>query len=300
MSNIKKTALGRGLGALIEDAGDTNKQNSNLGSVNLIPVDKIKTNPYQPRTVFDDEALAELAVSIKNIGIIQPITVRILPDNSYQLISGERRLRAAKLADLESIPAYVRTADDQAMLEMALVENIQREDLDAIDVALSYQRLVDECSFTQEELSERVGKKRSTVANYIRLLKLPPEIQFGIKNKDISMGHARAIINIDDPETQLMVFNQIIRYDFTVRKVEEIVRELAEGIEKEQVVNEIKKKRFKTPEEYINLKAHLTKFFHTDVDFKMNQTGKGKIVIPFNSEEELERIVGIFDDLRGE
>jgi ParB family transcriptional regulator, chromosome partitioning protein len=291
--NLKKNALGRGLGALLEGAGD--EQRGLVGKTTDIPVSKIIANPYQPRVQFDDESLQELAASIKNIGIIQPITVRITDGDKFQLISGERRLRASKIAGLDTIPAYIRTADDQGMLEMALVENLQREDLDPIEVAMSFIRLMDECNLTQEELSDRVGKKRSTISNYIRLLKLPPEIQLGLKNKEITMGHARAIINIEDPETQIMVYNQIIRYDFSVRRVEEIVRELSETAA-EKTTKETRK-RIVTPEEYINLKAHLTKFFKTDVDFKMNAGGKGKIVIPFSSEEDLERIVGILDDL---
>ncbi len=291
---IKKSVLGRGIEALLEGATDDNK--IIVGKTSFIDIDTVVANPYQPRTEFDEEALQELATSIKNIGIIQPITVRMVDDGHFQLISGERRLRASKLAGLESIPAYVRVADDQGMLEMALVENLQREDLDPIEIALSFVRLLDECNLTQEELSERVGKKRSTISNAIRLLKLPPEIQLGLRNKEISMGHARALISVDDPEMQLMVYNQAIRYDFSVRKVEEVVRELSEQT-KEVVAPQQHKKRFETPEEFINLKAHLTKYFKTDIEFKMNHLGKGKIVIPFSSEEDLERIVGIFDDL---
>ncbi|MBI5218185.1 MAG: ParB/RepB/Spo0J family partition protein [Bacteroidia bacterium] len=289
---VKKSVLGRGLDALLEGAG--NESGIIVGKTSDIPLDKIIANPYQPRTEFDEESLQELTHSIKTIGIIQPITVRMVDQDRFQLISGERRLRASRLAGLDSIPAYVRLADDQGMLEMALVENLQREDLDPIEIALSFVRLLDECNLTQEELSERVGKKRSTISNYVRLLKLPPEIQSGIRNKEITMGHARALINIEDIETQTMIYNQIIRYDFSVRKVEEVVREILE----EETGTPVKerRKRFETPQEFIQLKAHLTKFFKTDVEFKMNNHGKGKIVIPFGSEEDLERIVGILDD----
>lgn len=291
--SIKKSVLGRGINALLEDAHDDGKLV--VGRTSFISIDSVIANPYQPRTEFDEESLQELAASIKSIGIIQPITVRMIDEGRFQLISGERRLRASRIAGLESIPAYVRLADDQGMLEMALVENLQREDLDPIEVALSFVRLLDECNLTQEELSDRVGKKRSTISNFIRLLKLPPEIQSGLRNKEITMGHARALISIEDPEMQTMVYNQAVRYDFSVRKVEEVVRELSE--KPKETIPQAPKKRLETPEEFIQLKAHLTKYFKTDIEFKMNHHGKGKIVIPFSSEEDLERIVGIFDDL---
>ncbi len=285
----KKTGLGKGLGALIQD-NSTQENTSSL--IKEIKLSKIETNPFQPRKSFDEDALKELAESIKLLGIIQPITLRKVEDK-YQLISGERRYRASKLAGLKTIPAYVRTADDQGMMEMALVENIQREDLDAIEVALSFQQLITECKLTQETLSERVGKKRSTVTNYLRLLKLPPEIQLGIKTRAISMGHARAIINIDDSETQLMIFEQILKYNFSVRKTEEVVRELNEGGKQEKP----KKKKTKAPKEYKALETHLSNHFNTKVDFKINDNGKGKIVIDFKSTEDLERIIEIIDKL---
>jgi len=203
--SAKKKALGRGLGALIEDASST-PEIVHSEAVNEIDINKIETNPFQPRSKFDEEALNELAISIKELGIIQPITVRKMENKKFQLITGERRLRASKIAGLETIPAYIRTADDQSMLEMALVENIQREDLDAIEISISYQRLIEECKLTQETLSERVGKKRSTVTNYLRLLKLPAEIQVSIRNNDLSIGHAKTLINIDNKEDQLKVF----------------------------------------------------------------------------------------------
>ena len=190
-------------------------------------MEDIRPNPFQPRTEFDEEALNELAASIKSIGIVQPITVRTVEEGKYEIIAGERRFRASKIAGLTTIPAYIRKTEDESLLELALIENIQREDLNAIEVAISYQRLLDECSLTQDALSDRVGKKRATIANYLRLLKLPAQIQLAIRDKKISMGHARAIINIEDPDTQFMIFEQILKYDFSVRKVEEIVRELA-------------------------------------------------------------------------
>jgi ParB family transcriptional regulator, chromosome partitioning protein len=287
----KRNALGRGLGALIDDADQVREVTSVSNEVEL---SKIQANPFQPRTNFDQEALEELASSIREIGIIQPLTLRKLNDDQYQIIAGERRFRAAKLAGLDKVPAFVREAGDEEMLELALVENIQREDLDAIEVALSYQRLIEECQLTQESLSERVGKKRSTVSNYLRLLRLPALIQKGIREQEISMGHARALVNIAEPETQVMIFKQIVKYDFSVRKVEEIVRKInsddGEG-------NATPKKTQSFPEEYGELKTHLAKYFNTSVDFKINDKGKGKIVIPFSDPKELERIIGIFDRL---
>ncbi|MBN2668307.1 MAG: ParB/RepB/Spo0J family partition protein [Bacteroidales bacterium] len=288
----KQSGLGRGLGALIEDAKPTKEV---LKGVDEIAVSAIKPNPYQPRTVFNQEALEELAASIAQIGVIQPITVRALQDGTgYELISGERRWRASKMAGLETIPAYVREANTQGMLEMAIIENIQREDLDPMEVAISFQQLLDECQLTQESLSERVGKKRATVTNYLRLLKLPPEIQIGIREKKLSMGHAKAIMGIDDEPTQLMIFEQVLKYDFSVRKTEDIVRQLKEGhIEKPAVAT----KKAKTPVEYESLKAHLGRFFNAKVDLKVQEEGQGKIVIPFVSSEDLERIIAIFDQL---
>ena len=290
----KKNALGRGLGALIEDAGQENQVQAPAAAVNEISIRDIEANPWQPRSKFDEQALDELADSIKEIGIIQPVTVSLLENGKFQLITGERRYRAARKIGLKSVPAFVRNAEDQNMLEMALVENIQREDLDAIEVALSYQRLMEECKLTQEVLSERVGKKRSTISNYLRLLKLPAVIQKAIREREISMGHARAIINVGDPETQVMIYKQIINYDFSVRKVEEIVRKLNSEEEKPA---KAKKPVKKFPEEYEKLKNHLSQHFDTNVDFKINNKGKGQIVIPFKSGKDLERIIGILDKL---
>lgn len=290
----KKNVLGRGLGSLIEGANDIPAEVAG-SSISEIEISKIVANPYQPRTKFDEEALIELAASIKELGIIQPITLRKIEDDQYQIIAGERRFRASKIAGLTAIPAYVRTADDEGMLEMALVENIQREELDAIEIALSYQRLIDECKLTQENLSDRVGKKRSTVTNYLRLLKLPARIQKGIVEKIISMGHARALVNIKDSEMQLMIYDEIVKNEFSVRRVEEIVRNYSEDNESFKPVEKVIKPKF--PTEYIDLHNHLSKYFQTKIDFRMDQSGKGKIVIPFGSTKDLERILGILDQL---
>ncbi len=285
---VKRNALGRGLGALIDDA---NKMQEGAG-INEIELSKIEANPFQPRTKFDEEALAELTDSIKELGLIQPITIRKIGDDKYQIIAGERRFRASQLAGLNKIPAYVRKAKDDTMLEMALVENIQREDLDAIEVALSYQRLMEELEYTQEELSSRVGKKRSTIANYLRLLRLPAVVQKGLIEKQISMGHARAIINIDDSETQIMIFEQIVKHGFSVRKVEEIVRDL--NAEEGKTASKTTKRKF--PKEFQIVKTQLDKTFSTRIDFSMNNKGKGKITIPFTSKKDLERIVKIIEN----
>ncbi|HKJ42490.1 MAG TPA: ParB/RepB/Spo0J family partition protein, partial [Sunxiuqinia sp.] len=264
-------------------------------AISEIAIEDIEANPFQPRTKFDDDALQELAASIKEIGIIQPITLRKVDDHKYQIIAGERRFRASKIAGLKTVTAYVRTAEDEGMLEMALVENIQREDLDAIEIALSYQRLIDECKLTQENLSDRVGKKRSTISNYLRLLRLPAAIQKGIVDKTISMGHARALINVKNPEDQLSIYEEILRHDYSVRKVEDMVRQLnGSGIKPKAATP---KKKY--PEEYGELKEHLSRFFETKVDFTLNDKGNGKIVIPFGSSTDLERIIGILDKLNG-
>jgi len=288
----KKNVLGRGLSALIDGADTYNEVRA---SVNEIEISSIVANPFQPRTTFDEDALNELAVSIKEIGIIQPITLRKIDGGQYQIIAGERRFRASKIAGLTTIPAYVRTANDEGMLEMALVENIQREDLDAIEIALSYQRLIEECKLTQELLSDRVGKKRSTVTNYLRLLKLPAKIQKGIVEKAISMGHARALVNIKDSDMQLMIYDETLKNDFSVRRIEEIVRNYNE--DNASFNSEEKPVKEKFPNEYEDLNNHLNKFFHSKIDFRMDQSGKGKIVIPFSSTKDLERILGILDKL---
>ena len=286
----QKNALGRGLGALIEDA---DSPRFTVSAINEIDIDQIEVNPFQPRKNFDEESLQELASSIREVGIIQPITVRELDAHKYQLITGERRYKAARMAGLKSIPAYVRKANDQNMLEMSLIENIQRVDLDSIEVAISYQRLIEECNLTQENLSERVGKKRSTITNYLRLLRLPAEIQLGIRDKIISMGHARAVINITDPETQLEIYSNILKNDLSVRKVEEMVRKLGATSE-----NPPQNKHVGVSlKEYETLRNHLADFFQTEVELKRNNKGNGKIVIPFKSDEDLERILAILDKL---
>jgi len=286
---IKRNALGRGLGALIEE----NDMRTNTPVSNEVTINEIEANPFQPRIHFDEESLQDLATSIKELGIIQPITLRKLGDRKYQIIAGERRFRASKLAGLTTIPSFVREVGDETMLEMALVENIQREDLDAIEIALSYQRLIDECNLTQETLSEKVGKKRSTISNYLRLLRLPAVIQKAIREQEITMGHARALVNIQETETQIMVYRQVVKYDFSVRKTEEIVRKISSEDGEGKPV----RKSTPFPDEYRDLKNHLTKHFSTGVVFKINDIGKGKIEIPFNDPKDLERIIGIFDQL---
>ncbi len=286
---VKKSVLGRGLGALIEDADIVKEQISGVADVEL---SLIEANPYQPRTNFDQESLEELASSIKEIGLIQPITLRKIADNKYQIIAGERRFRAAQLAGLGKIPAFIREVDNDSMLEMALVENIQREDLNPIEIGLSYQRLIEECNLTQEVLSARVGKKRSTVANFLRLLKLPAVIQKGLIDRELSMGHARALVNVDDADTQVMIFEQIKKYDFSVRKVEEIVRNLNE--ERKELENK-KKGAPRYPHHFGTFKEALDRFFASPVKLTADNRGKGKIVIPFKSEEELQKIVKLLE-----
>ncbi len=293
MNMTKKNALGRGLGALI-DGVEKEILEKKVEANQDIAIDSIDGNPFQPRTTFDEQSLEELAVSIRKLGIVQPLTVRDAGNGRFQLIAGERRLRAARLAGLTHVPAFIRTADDQAMLELALVENIQRDDLNAIEVAISFQRLIEECRLTQEELSERVGKQRSTVANYMRLLKLPAEIQLGIRNKNLSMGHARSLVNIEDPKKQINVYYKIIDGDLSVRQAEELVRQLQSGKVKDPEKLERKKK---LNEDFAQLSDHLNKIFSAKVSFRINELGKGKIVIPFENPEEMERILGVFDRL---
>lgn len=289
----KKNALGRGLGALI---GGVEKEvlEKKVEANHDISIESIDGNPFQPRTSFDEQALEELAASIRKLGIVQPLTVRESGGGRYQLIAGERRLRAARLAGLTHVPAYIRTADDQAMLELALVENIQREDLDAVEVAISFQRLIEECRLTQEQLSDRVGKQRSTVANYLRLLKLPAEIQLGIKNKQLMMGHARTLVNIEDPKEQITVYYKIVDGDLSVRQSEELVRQLHS--EKTKDPEKVERK-MKLNQDFTQLSDHLNKIFSAKVSFRINELGKGKIVIPFDNPGEMERILGIFDRL---
>ncbi|MEY1639098.1 ParB/RepB/Spo0J family partition protein [Tenuifilum sp. 4138str] len=293
-------ALGKGLGALIDDAVDpTRNQDTKTEKqvvselVNEIEIEKIDVNPYQPRTQFDEEALKELAESISKLGVIQPLTVRAV-DGRFQLISGERRLRAAKLAGLKTIPVFIRTADDQGMLEMALVENIQREDLNAIEVAISYQRLIEECNLTQETLSERVGKKRATISNYLRLLKLPAEIQLGISQDLISMGHARALITIEDPKVQLDIYHQTIAEGLSVRRVEELARMANDPTPVSPAKTKDGKEKLSLGEQEIVLKDHLTNRLGLRADVKPGPKGDGKIVIAYNNQAELEAILEKF------
>jgi ParB family chromosome partitioning protein len=293
MAKQIKSALGKGLGALIT-MDDLNVSGSS--SISEIELSKIKPNPDQPRTVFAEDALEELATSIRSLGLVQPITLRETGKDQYQIISGERRYRASLLAGLETIPAYIKKASDENIMEMALIENIQREDLNAIEIALALQTLIDNYQLTQEKLSERIGKKRTTIANFLRMLKLPAEIQMGLQDKEkpFEMGHAKALLSLDDPSTQLMIYKQIIEYGFSVRRTEEIVKAINEG----QTTEIQPKKRTKTPEEYDLLKKHLSHSFGTKVSFSMDEKGTGKITIPFSSEQDLERIIQIFDTIK--
>ena len=293
MNMTKKNALGRGLGALI-DGVEKEVLEKKVEANQDIAIESIDGNPFQPRITFDEQSLEELAASIKKLGIVQPLTVRESGSGRYQLIAGERRLRAARIAGLTHVPAFIRTADDQAMLELALVENIQRDDLNAIEVAISFQRLIEECSLTQEQLSERIGKQRSTVANYMRLLKLPAEIQLGIRNKNLTMGHAKTLVNIEDPKKQISVYYKIVDGDLSVRQAEELVRQLQSDKVKDPEKLERKKK---LNDDFAQLSEHLNKIFSAKVNFRINEQGKGKIVIPFENPEEMERILGVFDRL---
>jgi ParB family chromosome partitioning protein len=289
----KKKGLGRGLSALLSDTPETthlDEPGVPASGMNDISVLEIEVNPFQPRQHFDKVALGELAESIKVHGIIQPVTVRRLSRNQYQLISGERRYQAAKLAGLARIPAYVRQADDQEMLEMSLIENIQRESLNPIEVALSYQRLISECNLKQEELGDRVGKNRSTVTNYLRLLKLPPDIQIALRDDKLSMGHARAIISVENPDTQLFIFKQTLKEELSVRQVEELARQVSGGSSNKP---EAAKGEATAPSrEMNNLQTKLSSHFGTKVTIKSNGR-KGEIKIPFLSVEDLNRILDI-------
>jgi len=291
---LKKQALGRGLSALLKDPTNDiqSVQDKNadkvIGSIIELDLDSIEVNPFQPRTNFSEESLHELASSIRELGIIQPITVRKSGFNKYQLVSGERRFRASKIVGLETIPAYIRIANDQESLEMALVENIQRQDLDAIEIALSYQRLIDEINLTQEQMSERVGKKRSTITNYLRLLKLDPIIQTGIRDGFISMGHGRALITIEDQKIQLDIYEKILSEELSVRDTEALVRDYGtskntESISKNESVQDI-------PEYIKNGVSAFSEYFGHKIDVKFSKNGKGKITIPFHSEEDFKRI----------
>ncbi|MDR9374940.1 MAG: ParB/RepB/Spo0J family partition protein [Schleiferiaceae bacterium] len=283
--------MGKGLAALLKDEQEVTSAHDEkapevVGNIAELDLESIEENPHQPRTLFNQEALEELAASVKELGIIQPITVRKEDGGRFQIISGERRFRAAKLAGLETIPAYVRLADDQSMLEMALVENIQREELDSIEIALSYERLIDECQLTQEAMSERVGKKRSTITNYLRLLKLQPLIQAGLRDKMISMGHARALVNVEEEETQLELYQKAIAREWSVRQTEEAVRKAKEG--KKQKTSASSPPEL--PEKNQKMRDELAHGLEVPVDLKRSKRGKGKIVISFESDRELKRL----------
>lgn len=289
-------ALGRGLDALLDTSEVNTGGSSNIGEVDVM---LIKPNPDQPRREFNEESLCELADSIAQIGIVQPITLRDTGDGFYTIIAGERRWRACQMAGLERVPAYIRTVDDENMMEMALVENIQRQDLTALEVALAYQHLIEQYGLTQEQLSEKVGKNRATVTNYLRLLKLPAPIQVALKERQIDMGHARALLSLDDPKAQLHVFDEMVANGLSVRRVEEMVKELsAGGTVKGKDGKRIRQKGSTLSTEYNVLRDSLSSFFQTKVQMTCSDKGKGKISIPFANEAELERIMGIFDRLK--
>ncbi|MGL4584415.1 MAG: ParB/RepB/Spo0J family partition protein [Flavobacterium sp.] len=297
---LRKQALGRGLSALLKDPDndirsiEDNNADKVIGNIIELEIDSIEINPFQPRTNFNEESLQELATSIRELGVIQPITVRKIEFNKYQLISGERRLRASKMIGLDSVPAYIRIANDNESLTMALVENIQRHDLDPIEIALSYQRLMEEINLTQEQVSDRVGKKRSTIANYLRLLRLDPIIQTGIRDGFITMGHGRAIINIEDLDVQTDIYHQIITENLSVRETEAIVKKYQEQLRGIATAALPKKnKEFSIPENYTR---SFGQFFGTKVDIKVATNGKGKISIPFHSEEDLNRIIKLLEN----
>ena len=290
----KFPALGRGLDALIST--DDELHTSGSSSISEVPVSKIKANPNQPRREFAAEALNELAESIRQIGIIQPITLRKMDDGTYQIIAGERRWRASQMAGLSSIPAYIRNADDENMMQMALVENIQREDLNAIEIALAYQNLIEQYDLTQEKLSEKVGKNRATIANFLRLLKLPAQVQMALQNKEMDQGHARALLGLSKPSLQVKLFNEIKEKGYSVRQVEEMVKQLNNGETLTSGRHKLSDKTAKRlPEEYAELRNRLSDVFSSKVQMTCNQQGKGKITIPFDSEEDLERIISMLD-----
>lgn len=298
MSTAKKSVLGKGLSALLEDhhkdlfthqGEGVHQSKGQSATINLVPTDSIETNPFQPRNDFNEDTLRELAESIRTQGIIQPITVRMLNATTYQLIAGERRLRASKLAGLKEIPAFIRTANDQDMLEMALIENIQREDLNALEVAISFQRMIDECKLKQDELGLRVSKSRSTVSNYLRLLKLPPQIQAGLQAAKITMGHAKALISIEHAEKQLWVYNQIVLNDLSVRKAEELSRQT------QSVTSPKSTPVVQVPVEFRKVQDDLSSHLGTRVQIKVNTNKGGKIEIPFLSTHDLNRILELMN-----
>ena len=295
----KKRVLGKGLSTLLQNSSIENtndkqfsKKNTLIGSISEIEINLIEVNPFQPRSDFDDTSLQELAISIKELGIIQPVTVRKLDKVKFQLISGERRFRASKIAGLKTIPAYIRTANDQLMLEMALVENIQRDQLNPVEIALSFQRLIDECKLTQEKMSERVGKKRSTITNYLRLLKLPDIILAAVRDERISMGHARALINVKNKDTQINIFEDSLKNNFTVREIEQIVKDF--GKISYTKISKNTKKTFLSFE-HQKLANDISYKIGKDVKLKVSKSGKGRIEIPFDSNEDLHLILSQLD-----
>ena len=290
----KYNALGRGLDALISTES---VRTGGSSTINEIAIDQIEPNPNQPRREFDEEALAELATSIREIGIIQPITLRQVADNKFQIIAGERRWRASQLAGLRAIPAYIRTIKDENVMEMALVENIQREDLNAIEIALAYEHLLENTGMTQEKVSERVGKSRTAITNYLRLLKLPAQVQMALQKKEIDMGHARALLSLDSPSLQIKLVKEIQKNGYSVRKVEEMVQQLNSGDDIQTAKKKIEAKA-KLPEEFNVLKEKLGRFLNTKIQMTCSPKGKGKITIPFANEEELEHIMAAFDKMK--
>ncbi|MFA6727399.1 MAG: ParB/RepB/Spo0J family partition protein [Prevotella sp.] len=292
--SYKTNALGRGLDALISTEDISTSGSS---TINEIAIDEIEPNPNQPRREFDPNALKDLAQSISQIGIIQPITLRQVATNKFQIIAGERRWRASQIAGLKAIPAYIRTIDDENIMEMALVENIQREDLNPVEIALAYEHLLEKSDMTQEKVSERVGKSRAAIANYLRLLKLPAQVQMALQKKEIDMGHARALLALDSPSLQIKLFKEIQKNGYSVRKVEDLVQQLKQGEDIESGKKKIAAKA-KIPEEFNILKQQLSEFLDAKVQMTCSPKGKGKISIPFSNEEELERIMNVFDKLK--
>lgn len=290
----KFNALGRGLDALISTE-DARPQGSS--TINEISIEQIEANPNQPRREFNDEALQDLANSIKEIGIVQPITLRQIAENRFQIIAGERRWRASQIIGLKSIPAYIRTIKDENVMELALVENIQREDLNAIEIALAYEQLLSGEGMTQEKVSERVGKSRTAITNYLRLLKLPAQVQMALQKKEIDMGHARALLAIESPSLQIKLFREIQKNGYSVRRVEELAQKLKNGEDIENTPKKVSKK-VQQSQEFDLLKKHLSEFLNTKVQLTCSTSGKGKISIPFANETELERIIHIFDRLK--
>lgn len=286
----KRNALGRGLDSLISSA-EIRTDGSSV--INEIGVDIISPNPEQPRRTFDEEALQELAVSIRELGIIQPLTLRSLSDGEYQIIAGERRWRAARIAGLQTVPAYVRRAADSEVTEMALIENIQREDLNAIEVALAFKKLIDTYRLTQERLSERLGKNRATIANHLRLLKLPSAIQLGLRDRKLDMGHARALLAVDDPKLQLKLYNQIVKEGLSVRAVEALARKAAD-----EVPGGTQKKKSDNSANYDSFARSLESYFPTPVKFRRNENGSGSITLKFSSDDELQKLVMLFEGLK--